>query len=185
MPVEQFEELADLASRAGEGIRLEFIYGKLGVKPVPDGNHMEIVVWLTKHFYRARPDLSVYPGNELKVDAYRSGRAIPDAVVAPELSFRGQPLWKDPEPVLMVVEVTSYDSDTHRRDRVEKPCAYAETGIPVYLLIYRDARELVVYSRPTHGVYSSVVRLPFGDPFELPEPIGITLDTEPLNELAR
>ena len=31
----------------------------------------------------------------------------------------------------MAVEITSYDSDTHKRDRIEKPRAYAEAGIPV------------------------------------------------------
>ncbi|SUA80824.1 Uncharacterized protein conserved in cyanobacteria [Nocardia otitidiscaviarum] len=185
MLVEDFEELARLAQQAGEGIRLEFIYGKLGVKPVPDGDHVEIVQWLMEHVFQQRPDLSIYPGNELKVEAYRGGRAIPDAVIAPKRSFAGQPLWKNPDPVLLAAEVTSFDSDTDRRDRVQKPRAYAETGIPVYLLIDRDAAEVVVYSRPVRSVYSSIIRLPFGERVELPEPIGITLDTEPLKDFVR
>ncbi|WP_067815273.1 Uma2 family endonuclease [Nocardia inohanensis] len=184
MPVEDFEKLAQLAQQAGEGIRLEFINGKLGAKPVPDGDHAEIVQWLMRQFFQHRPDLSVYPGTELKVETYRGGRAIPDAVVAPQRSFAGQPLWKNPDPVLMVVEVTSFDSDTDRRDRVEKPRAYAATGIPVYLLIDRDPCEVLVYSRPVHEMYSSCVRLPFGDPVELPDPVGVVLDTESLKDLA-
>ncbi|MFC0493558.1 hypothetical protein ACFFKE_00920 [Streptomyces mutabilis] len=58
----------------------------------------------------------------------------------------------------MVVEVTSYDSDTDRRDRVDKPRARAETGIPVYLLIERDTCE--VRSRPDGGRYETVQRSP-------------------------
>ncbi|SER50058.1 Putative restriction endonuclease [Streptomyces qinglanensis] len=46
--------------------------------------------------------------------------------------------WADPAGVLMTVEVTSYDSDTDRRDRQEKPAAYAAAGIPVCLLVDRD-----------------------------------------------
>ncbi|WP_297628937.1 Uma2 family endonuclease [Nocardia sp.] len=185
MLVEDFEELARLARRAGEGIKLEFIYGKLGAKPVPDGDHVEIIQWLIRHFILSRPDLSMYPGTELKVEAYRGGRAIPDGILAPIRSFTGQPVWKNPDPVLMVVEVTSFDSDTDRRDRVEKPRAYAETGIPVYLLIDRDACEVFVYSRPVHGVYSSISRLPFGEQVVLPAPVDFTLDTEPLKEWVR
>lgn len=180
MRVEEFEQLARHASK---GIKLEFIYGKLGAKPMPDGDHTEIVQWLIKHFCRTRPDLSLYPGTELKVEAYRGGRAIPDAVLAPERSFIGQPLWKNPDPVLMAVEVTSFDSDTDRRDRIQKPRAYAETGIPVYLLIDRDRCETFVYSEPVNGVYSSVQSVPVGESVELPSPVGTILDTEPLKDM--
>lgn len=81
--------------------------------------------------------------------------------------------------------MTSFDSDTDRRDQVEKPRAYAETGIPVYLFIDRDACEVFVYSRPVHGVYSSISRLPFGEQVVLPAPVDFTLDTEPLKEWVR
>jgi Uma2 family endonuclease len=85
----------------------------------------------------------------------------------------------------MVVEVTSYDPDTDKRDREEKPRAYAETGIPVYLLIDRDSREVLVHTEPERGVYSNLVRRPFGKRVELPEPVGIVLDAEPLKAWVR
>ena len=62
------------------------------------------------------------------IETCREGRARPDGSLVPADAFVGQGEWADPAPVLMVVEVTSYDSDTDRRDRVEKPRAYAETG---------------------------------------------------------
>ncbi|WP_442942718.1 Uma2 family endonuclease [Nocardia sp. NBC_01503] len=68
---------------------------------------------------------------------------------------------------------------------MEKPRAYAEAGIPVYLLIDRDTCETVVYSRAVSGTYSSTVRLPFGAQVELPAPVGITLDTDPLKNWVR
>lgn len=84
----------------------------------------------------------------------------------------------------MIVEVTSYDTDT-RRDRVETPRAYAETGIPVYLLVDRDSCEVVVFSEPEDGVYSKTVRRAFGKTVELPAPVGMTLDSEPLRAWVR
>ncbi|GAB4585250.1 Uma2 family endonuclease [Nocardia sp. IFM 10818] len=185
MSVADFEELARLARNAELGARLEFIDGKLGAKPMPDGDHDEIFQWLLDQFREQRDERSVYPEVGLKVASYRGGRARTDAVLAPKRAFAGQGEWKDPDPVLMVVEVTSFDSDTDRRDRKEKPRAYAEAGIPVYLLIDRDVCETFVYSGIVNDVYSSTVHLPFGSEVELPEPVGVILDTEPLKDLVR
>jgi Uma2 family endonuclease len=104
------------------------------------------------------------------VEGYRNGRALPDGALAPVGYFAGQGDWADPDGVLMTVEVTSYDSDTHDRDRVEKPRGYAEAGVPVYLLIDREHASVVVHSKPD----------PEGDKVTLPEPVGITLDTNQL-----
>jgi hypothetical protein len=88
MPIEDFEELADVAPhhvrleyvdgrvrtkdplsvedfeelerRAPETVRLEYINGKLEVKAMPDGNHREIFVWLQEQCMQHRPDLRVY-----------------------------------------------------------------------------------------------------------------------------
>ncbi|MFF1378426.1 Uma2 family endonuclease [Streptomyces sp. NPDC058308] len=181
MSVEDFEELA---SRAPETVRLEFINGKVQVKPVPDGSHGQIVMWLIKCCMQQRPELSLFPEQGLKVAGYRKGRARPDGVLAPDENFVGQGQWADPAGVLMSVEVTSYDQDADRRDRVEKPDGYAASGIPVYLLVDRDAGEVRVYADPEDGRYRSLVRRAFGDAVELPEPVGITLDTAKLKEYA-
>lgn len=181
MSVEEFEELAD---RVPETVRLEFINGKVQVKPVPDGSHGQIVMWLIKVSMQQRPELSLFPGQGLKVEGYRSGRARPDGVLAPDENFVGQGQWAEPAGVLMTVEVTSYDQDADRRDRVEKPDAYAASGIPVHLLVDRDAGEVRVYADPEGGRYRNLVRRAFGDVVELPEPVGITLDTAKLKNYA-
>lgn len=80
----------------------------------------------------------------------------------------------------MVVEVTSFDPDTDRRDREDKPRAYAETGIPLYLLIDRDRGETVVYCDPADGAYITIVTRPFGKPVHLPAPVDLTLETDAL-----
>jgi Uma2 family endonuclease len=85
----------------------------------------------------------------------------------------------------MTVEVTSYDSDTHRRDREEKPLGYAEAGIPYYLLIDRDDDSVTLYSDPVPGAgYRSAVKKSFGAKLTLPDPLGIELDTADLKQYA-
>lgn len=181
---EEFEEFARLAARTVEGVRLELINGKLGVKPPQDGDHGRIVQWLTRSCIQARPGLFLH-GQGLKLPIYRKGYVRPDGVLAPSDAFVGQGEWASTEGVLMVVEVTSYDSDTDRRDRAEKPRAYAEAGIPVYLLIDRDTCEVVVYSDPDGVRYEQVRIVPFGKSLTLPDPVGIELDTEPLKDWVR
>ncbi|MCC9307589.1 Uma2 family endonuclease [Kitasatospora sp. RB6PN24] len=180
---EEFERLAEVAAR--DDIRLELIHGKLGVKAVPDGDHNEIIRWVMRQCLQQCPELWMYQEQGLCVEAYRTGRARPDALLAPDESFAGQGEWADPAPVLMAVEVTSYDSDSDARDRRDKVRAYAETGIPVYLLIDRDSCETLVYSEPSNGIYSTLVRRPFGDAVELPAPAGMVLDTERMKNWVR
>jgi Uma2 family endonuclease len=162
MLVEEFEELAHAAP---ETVTLEFINGRLEVKPVPDGNHSEIVMWLVRQCMQHRPELSLYSERGLKTEAYRKGRARVDALLAPPGTFAGDGEWSDPDGVLMAVEVTSHDSDTNQRDRIDK-------------------RTVSVYRRPEDGRYRSVTTLVFGDPVKLPAPVGFTLETEQLKDYA-
>jgi Uma2 family endonuclease len=181
MSVEEFEELE---RHAPETVRLEFVHGKVLVKPMPDGNHSEIYMWLLERCMQARPDLRLHPERGLKTEAYRKGRARADAVLVPKGSLRGRGEWSEAEGVLMAVEITSYDSDTNQRDRVEKPDGYAAAGIPVYLLVDRDDCSIVVFNQPEGGRYRHQEKLPFGATVKLPDPVGIILDTDPLKDLA-
>ncbi|MFK0042968.1 Uma2 family endonuclease [Streptomyces sp. NPDC090741] len=185
MLTEDFEAVARTAAREREGTRLEFIDGIIRSKAMPDGDHGMIIQWLTRICMQHRPELWLHPGQGIKAQEYRAGRAIPDAALAHSEAFVGQGDWVDPDPILMVVEVTSWDSDTHRRDHVEKPRAYAETGIPVYLLIDRAKRQISVYSQPKGRQYESIHIVPYGTDIVLPEPVGITLQTEVLKDWVR
>lgn len=181
MLVEEFE---DLARTAPETVTVEFIDGKLEVKPVPDGDHNEIIAWLQRQCMQHRPDLWLHNGRGLKIGGYRRGRARPDGSLAPDGHFAGHGEWSDPDGVLMTVEVTSHDADTNSRDRVEKRDGYAAAGIPVYLLIDRDACLVTAYSRPRKGAYHLSASAEYGESLEIPEPVGLTLDTERLKDFA-
>ncbi|MEU9995485.1 Uma2 family endonuclease [Streptomyces sp. NPDC050848] len=175
-----FEELARVGDRLSDALRLEFIDGKIGEKALPDGDHGRIIQWLTRLCIQANTGWWLHVDQGLRVETYRKGNARPDGCLAPSDTFVGQGEWASAEGVLMAVEVTSHDSDTDRRDRVEKPRAYAETGIPVYLLIDRVAGEVKVYSQPGDGRYDVVTAVTFGKTVTLPDPVGMELDTEPL-----
>lgn len=181
MSVEEFEELE---RHAPETVRLEFINGKVQVKAVTDGDHDQIVAWLQRLCVQHRPELWLYAERGMKVEAYRRGRARPDGVLAPFGFTKGHGDWSEAEGVLMTVEVTSHDADTHRRDRVEKPGGYAAAGIPIYLLVDREDRTVTVFSDPEDGRYRLQVNKPFGAVIDLPDPVNITLDTGPLADLA-
>ncbi|MFG2514695.1 Uma2 family endonuclease [Streptomyces sp. NPDC048584] len=185
MSVEEFEELAAHVAKKFDAVRLEFINGRVGIKGMTDGNHSEVIRWLQECFLLTGSGLWLYGGGELglRIEKYRKGRALPDAVLAPRGTFAGKGDWAETRGVVMTVEVTSYDSDTHRRDREEKPAGYADAGIPYYLLIDRDDCSVTLFSVPVPGEgYSCTVRKSFGQKLSLPEPLGIELDTEELKQ---
>ncbi|MCA1219558.1 Uma2 family endonuclease [Streptomyces sp. 8L] len=154
---------------------------------MPDGDHGEILLWLQTVCLRCRPGLGLYVNQGLRVGRRRDERARPHACLARRGSFSGQGEWGDPARVLMTVEVTSYDADTDGRDRKEKPLAYAEAGVPVHLLVDRDARAVTVFSdpRPDGGGYGDRHTVSFGMRVSLPGPVGVELDTGELTNYVR
>ncbi|MGA4840963.1 Uma2 family endonuclease [Streptomyces sp. G45] len=189
LPVEEFEAIERTVAAASASVRLEFIDGRIGVKGLPDSEHGEIIAWLRRQCERQRRDLRLYSARHgLTVEEWQcpTGRARPDGSLAPEGYFRGKPDWADASGVFMTVEVTSYDSDTHRRNREVKPGAYAGAGIPVYLLIDRHSRTVVVHSEPDPeaGEYALTQTARFGAKVALPELIGVTLYTAELRGYA-
>jgi len=175
------EEFEALEAAAPEPIRLEFVNGRLEVKPVPDGDHGEIVMWVLERCLAQRPELRLYPEQGLITEAFGQGRSRPDGALAPKGYFKGRGEWSDAAGVLMVVEVTSSQPEN---DRNAKPFGYASAGIPVCLLIDRRRGELVVHSNPSGGRYADTHHTQgLGERLVLPEPVGIVLETGELKEL--
>ncbi|WP_371598893.1 Uma2 family endonuclease [Streptomyces sp. NBC_00564] len=161
---------------------LEFIAGRPAIKRGPDGNRSEILAWLQRVFAQDDLGLWFYPFRGLRTEADEAGRVRADGALAPARHFAGHGEWSSPEGVLMAVEVTADDVDTDRHNRVEKPDGYAAVGIPVYLLIDREDCSVVVFNQPEDGRYRREEKLPFGAAVKIPDPVNITLNTEPLKE---
>ncbi|MFI6171409.1 Uma2 family endonuclease [Nocardia sp. NPDC051052] len=184
MSIGEFEELARAANRIAEGLRLESLAGKLSAKQPPDGNHGCIIEWLIRRCLSQRPELWLSTTQGLLVGADRTGRVRPDGTLADTEAFVGQGEWASAQSVLMVVEVASHGEDTIQRHRIDLPRAYAASGIPIYLLVDRDAHKTAVYSSPSAGRYQNTMMTAFGVEVPLPEPVGFTLNTAPLAQWA-
>ncbi|MFD7336507.1 Uma2 family endonuclease [Streptomyces violascens] len=174
------DEFEAFAAAAPEGFHVELIHGRVLVSRAPDGDHDENVMFIGDQVRARRPELRMYQERGLTVPAYRAGRARVDGAVAPLGYFRGQPSWSDPSGVLMVVEVTIGREQDAEVDRVDKRDAYAQAGLPVYLLIDRHRGEAVVHWDPEGGTYRHSARAAFGAKLALPEPFGFDLDTSEL-----
>lgn len=175
--VEQFEAVHDALP---EEFTAELINGRIIVAPVPNGDHHEDVMSVADQVRSALPDLRLYAESGLAIEPYREGRARPDGTVATRGYFRGQSSWADTSGVLMVLEVTSGTEREADIDRVEKRDAYAASDIPVYLLIDRHRREVVVHWKPAGGRYTHKAFAVFGEKLQLPDPFNFELDTSEL-----
>lgn len=169
--VEDFEVFDRVAP---EHLKVELINGRIIVSPPAGGDHDENIVEIDDQIRLHHPELRTQGARGLVIPAYRTGRAIPDGTVAPKGNFRGQPEWADPAGVVMLIEVTSSEPEV---DRVDKPKAYAEAAIPVYLLVDRERREVVVHWEPEGGHYTRTTKAEFGKPLDLPAPLSFTLET--------
>ncbi|MDY0811749.1 Uma2 family endonuclease [Kitasatospora purpeofusca] len=181
--LDAFEAIAATAAR--HDVVLEFVGGELGVRPAPDGDCGQILAWLQRACARQRPDLWLFGRQGLHLlPSHRAGAARPDGALAPAKYFAGQGEWADSRGVLLVAEVTSFDRRADERDRVKKPRAYAESGIPLYLLVDRDNDTVSVHSEPVKGRYREIRSYDYGERVELPG-LDVTLDTEELKDYSR
>jgi Uma2 family endonuclease len=168
-----------ISATVGKGWRVELIEGDIHVVPPANGEHEEFVSETVDQIVSGRADRSVrvYTGLGLifRTDETSGDRLIPDLVVAPKGSFADDLEYHDPDPVLMVGEVTS--KSTRDADLKKKLRSYARAEIPVYLLIDRTENTVTVYSEPSRGTYEQRRTVPVGKVLPLPEPLGFDLDT--------
>jgi Uma2 family endonuclease len=181
-PLTQAEVLLEgfLALDTPEGFRAELIEGEIVVTPPPDGDHEDYINQIVKQVIRrSRTDMD-YSGNKgLKL---QSGGGCPKDHVIPDGTFaatelrlyRGADSWMPCDGVAMVLEVTS---TRPKADREDKRRCYARGGIPLYLLVDREASSTTLFSDPENDDYRQLCTLPFGKPLTLPEPLAFDLDT--------
>ncbi|WP_254407240.1 Uma2 family endonuclease [Streptomyces sp. GMY02] len=179
IPAMSVEAAFDVFSAAAPvGWRVELVEGEIHVAPPANGEHEEIVAEMTVQVTvrRKNPQMRSYCGIGLYVPgASVTGKVVPDLVIAPKGSFASASEYHDPAPVLLIAEVTS--RSTGDNDRVKKIRGYARAGIPVYLLIDREADQAVLCTMPFGEDYKRKVPYKLSEPVPLPEPLGFELDT--------
>ena len=165
-----------------EGYRAELIDREIVVTPPPDGNHGRAIWGILQQISRnSSTSMDYSPESSLIVPSRKGpdeGRLIPDGVFAPaDLDvFHNAPSWMSPDGIELVLEVTSSRPEL---DRNAKRLAYAEAGIPLYLLVDREQRWVTLFSHPVEGDYSHNSAAAFGGTLDLPKPFDFTLDTAP------
>jgi Uma2 family endonuclease len=161
------------------GHRVELIDGQIVVSPSPSWHHSTVVDGLMdqlvdvkrQHSWHFHVHLTVH------IPATRE-RLIPDLMVAP----KDVPRFGDNELLasgaLLVAEVVS--PSTRRQDRVAKARAYDQGKIPLYLIIdhFADPPAVILLSQPGEHGFARSQAAQAGEPLELPEPFGLSLDTK-------
>ncbi|MEW2397071.1 Uma2 family endonuclease [Streptomyces sp. NPDC046862] len=181
-PLTQEEVLLEgfLALDTPEGFRAELIEGEIVVAPPPDGEHERYISRIVRQVIkRSRTDMDFSGNKGLKLRSGEAGpknHAIPDVTLAPvELDIFGTAgSWMPCDGVTMVIEVTSTKP---RTDREAKRRCYARGGIPLYLLVDREASSITLFSDPEKDDYRQHCTIPFGKPLPLPEPFAFDLET--------
>ncbi|MFG2891855.1 Uma2 family endonuclease [Streptomyces sp. NPDC048248] len=181
-PAQHWEELVRFWEESDwpEGSKVEIIDGTIVVTPPPAATHNRIAEQVQRRLYTVLPDeWGVY--QTLGAAHPSRGRLyIPDLVVIP-YGVVAQLEGSDSAPLPaaeLVVEVTSPSNASY--DRINKAAAYAQAGVPLYLLIDRFAPAgptVTLYGEPKDEVYQELQRLKFGEDVHLPAPFGLTLDT--------
>ena len=169
-----------LALDTPEGFRAELIEGEIVVTPPPDGDHEDYIGLIVNQVIRRAQTLMQFSGNKgLKL---RSGggcpknHVIPDGTFAPaeRRLYRGADSWMPCDGVAMVLEVTSTKPAA---DREAKRRCYARGGIPLYLLVDREASSVTLFSAPEEDDYREHCTRSFGKPVALPAPFSFDLET--------
>jgi Uma2 family endonuclease len=163
------------------GHRVELIDGQIVVSPSASWSHSTVVDGLMEQLFDVKRLRSWHFHVHLTVHipATRE-RLIPDLMIAP----KDAPRFDDNEllasGVLLVAEVVS--PSTRRRDRVAKPRAYAQGGVPLYLVVDQlaDPSAVILFSAPAERGYARTETAEAGQPLKLPEPFGLSLDTSRL-----
>ncbi|MFE1440799.1 Uma2 family endonuclease [Streptomyces sp. NPDC058739] len=181
-PLTQEEILLEgfLALDTPEGFRAELIEGEIVVTPPPDGDHEDYIGLILEQVFERSQTRMQFSGHKgLKLgNAVGSPKdhVIPDGTFAPRALrlYRGADSWMPSDGVAMVLEVTS---SRPKADRETKRRSYARAGIPLYLLVDREASSVTLFSDPEGDDYRRLCTLSFGKSVPLPAPFSFDLET--------
>jgi Uma2 family endonuclease len=160
------------------GHRVELICGQIVVSPTAGRRHSNAVDELMSQLFlvKRRRGWRFHPNLTVHIPA-TSERLIPDLMVAPDhaAGFGDDELLAPG--VLLVAEVVSPSS--RRPDRDTKNRAYAQGGIPLYLLIdgFSEPPAVTLFSDPGDAGYRHSQLATAGERLRLSDPFGVKLDT--------
>jgi Uma2 family endonuclease len=171
---ESLLEWADRLSKQNPGCRVEIIGGILTVTPPADGDHADVLTDLMVSFIAAGlhgKATRVHQGSGVWLPSGPLDYAVPDLMVV-DADFRDHVMEAgcfDPTIVHLVAEVTSSNYNNDLRNKVN---AYAEAGIPVYLIVNRRHNRVHVLTDPAGDEYGSHQVYAPGQRITLPGSIG-------------
>jgi len=132
-------------------------------------------------------DWEFYSNWDVHIPPERGDRRCPDLMIAPEDPRTYDDNQVFGESVLLAVEVVSASSIED--DYISKPGEYARAGVPLYLIadpLQVPCRIALLFDpapidRERDACeYLRTIEVKVGEPLELPEPFGVTLDTAAL-----
>ncbi|MFJ7075873.1 Uma2 family endonuclease [Streptomyces sp. NPDC098781] len=164
---------------APKGCKQEIIDGVVMVTPLPSVAHSSVAERVQRRLYEViSDDWGIYQRLALAVPS-RLGLYVPDLVVVPEGELRaGDDNFVPAGKAQLVVEITS--KATVGNDRIHKAAGYAETGIPLYLLIdflAPGGPTSTLYGEPKGDTYRVLRAGRYGAPIALPRPFDVALES--------
>ncbi|MFE7526400.1 Uma2 family endonuclease [Kitasatospora sp. NPDC057542] len=178
-PMEQptLLEAAELISEQLPGYRVEIIGSEITVTPPPNMKHSRSLTRLMRLLFAAGLDddeAEVFQNVGIWLPGGPSDFAVPDLAILD--AYSDDRLIEhdcyDPAAFRLVLEVTSSNFGD---DLKKKPAAYASAGVPVYVIVDRTNRRVMVLTDPKDGEYRvHAVHHP-GQSFTLPESIGASV----------
>lgn len=190
------ELLEELGIRDDGRVRVEIIGGEIVVSPGPTIDHGGIVRDLERALMRKEFADPHFPWASAQNADFLLERVadgfIPDLVILDAAVYRevrkAKARFLTPTQIAMAVEVTSrWNANEDRkpgpkRGRRSKWNGYAMVGVPCYLVVDRDPRQLKVtlYSEPNpeEGLYAESRSWRFGETVVLPDPFDIEIPTD-------
>jgi Uma2 family endonuclease len=163
--------IEDVLSLPDGAPRVELTDGVLLVPPSPSLGHQDIgnLLWM---WFRQNAPRSHRPATAVGVVVTVKDTFEPDVVLLKE-PVASMHHYFQPDQVALAVEVVS--PGTKRRDRFEKPGAYASVGIPHYWRIEQNPVHVYAYDLEPGGSYQLIAdsdtELVLSRPFEIRLPI--------------
>jgi hypothetical protein len=177
----------DIADRQPMAERVEYVReGALIFVPPAGFPHLTIVELLIDRFgeakYRGLTPIRWQVSAEHLRWEFRDGSRrffIPDLAVAYPGAKSRQGIQDN---VVLLVEITSPDwPETVKNDRDVKPKRYAKNGVPFYLLVDQESGSWKLHALikgwPRYDVVATGEYGEYGEPIELPEPFGFSVET--------